>query len=179
MIHRWLVIRLDAPLMAFGGVAIDQVGPTRDFPAASMLTGLLANAIGLSWADRAAHQALQDRLVFGARHERGSGAAGALTDGQNAKLSKTDQGWTTFGVPEGRRGSSHDAPHRRARDYLTDTVVRVVLRLDPAGPEPTLEVLAEALDPPPPPPVIRRQPRPPAPRPRCPAGQSRVCPPAA
>jgi len=158
VIHRWLVIRLDAPLMAFGGVAIDQVGPTRDFPAASMLTGLLANAIGLSWADRAAHQALQDRLVFGARHERGSGAAGALTDGQNAKLSKTDQGWTTFGVPEGRRGSSHDAPHRRARDYLTDTVVRVVLRLDPAGPEPTLEVLAEALDRPARPLFIGRKP---------------------
>ena len=44
--HRWLVLRLEAPLLAFGGVAIDQVGVTRDYPAASMLTGLLASALG-------------------------------------------------------------------------------------------------------------------------------------
>ena len=158
MNHRWLVIRLEAPLMAFGGVAIDQVGPTRDFPAASMLTGLFANALGLSWSDRAAHQALQDRLVFGARHEREPRAAGVLTDSQNAQLAKTDQRWTTFGVPEGRRGSSHDAPHRRARDFLVDAVVRVVLRLDRPRAEPTLKVLADALDRPARPLFIGRKP---------------------
>lgn len=76
MIHRWLVVRLEAPLMAFGGVAVDQVGPTRDFPSASMLTGLFANALGLHWSDRTAHQALQDRLIFGARREREPDAAG-------------------------------------------------------------------------------------------------------
>ena len=70
MSQRWLVIRLQAPLMAFGGVAVDQVGPTRDFPATSMLTGLFANALGLHWSDRMAHQALQDRLIFAARRER-------------------------------------------------------------------------------------------------------------
>ena len=42
----WLVLHLEAPLLAFGGVAIDQIGIIRDFPAASMLTGLLANALG-------------------------------------------------------------------------------------------------------------------------------------
>ena len=47
--HAWLKLDLAGPLMAFGGVAIDQVGPVRDFPAASMLTGLFANALGLEW----------------------------------------------------------------------------------------------------------------------------------
>ncbi len=158
MSHKWLVIRLEAPLMAFGGVAVDQVGPTRDFPAASMLTGLFANALGLHWSDRSAHQALQDRLIFAARHERKPDTAGVVTDMQNAHLNKTDKGWTTFGTPEGRGGASYNAPHRRTRGYLADQAVRVVLRFDPAEPAPTLETLAKALDRPARPLFIGRKP---------------------
>ncbi len=146
MSHKWLVVRLEAPLMAFGGVAVDQEGPTRDFPAASMLTGLTANAIGLHWSDRAAHQALQDRLIFAVRREREPRAADVVTDVQNVQLNKADKGWTTFGVPEGRDGASYSAPHRRTRHYLADQAVRVVLRFHPANLHPTLEALAEALD---------------------------------
>lgn len=143
MTRAWLVLRFEAPLIAFGGVAIDQVGPVRDFPAASMLTGLIGNALGWHWSDRAAHQALQDRLVFAVRRED-EGAL--LTDSQNARLNKADKGWTTRGVPEGRAGASYDAPHRRSRDFHADLRVRVVLRLDPAGEAPTLDTLADALD---------------------------------
>ena len=143
MSRRWLVLQFDAPLMAFGGVAIDQVGPVRDFPAASMLTGLLGNALGLHWSDGAAHQAIQDRLIFAARRER-EGAM--LTDAQNAQLAKIDKGWTTRGVPEGRAGASYGAPHRRRRDYHADLSLRVVLRFDPMEASPTLEAAAAALD---------------------------------
>ena len=110
MTHRWLVLQFDAPLMAFGGVVIDQVGPVRDFPATSMLTGLIGNALGWHWSDSTVHQSIQDRLIFAARRERESVL---LTDTQNAQLEKTDKGWTTRGVPEGRDGASYDAPHRR------------------------------------------------------------------
>ena len=158
MSHRWLVVRLEAPLMAFGGVAVDQVGPTRDFPSASMLTGLFANALGLHWSDRAVHQALQNRLIFGARREREPDAAGIVTDTQNAHLNKADKGWTTFGAPEGRAGATYDAPHRRTRDYLADQTVRVVTRLDRADESPTLERLADALDRPTRPLFIGRKP---------------------
>lgn len=140
---RWLHLRLCAPLMSFGGVAVDQVGPTRDFPAASALTGLFGNALGWHWSDRAAHQALQDRLVFGAIIAR---QGRVVTDMQNAKLEKNDRGWTTRGAPEGRAGATYDAPHRRRRDYLADHDCRVVLRLDPADDAPTLDRLAEALN---------------------------------
>ena len=140
---RWLVLRLEAPLMAFGGVAIDQVGPVRDFPAASMLTGLIGNALGWHWSDSAAHQEIQNRLVFAARRER---EGVLLTDTQNAQLARTDKGWTTRGAPEGRGGASYDAPHRRLRDYHADLSVRIVLRLVPTEGTPTLEDLAEALD---------------------------------
>lgn len=143
MTERWLVLRFDAPLMAFGGVAIDHVGPVRDFPAASMLTGLAANALGWSWSNGAAHRGFQDRLVFAARRE----VEGALlTDTQNAQLGKTDKGWTTRGAPEGRAGASYDAPHRRLRDYHADCSVRLVMRLDPADDSPTLDDLSEAFD---------------------------------
>lgn len=158
MSHKWLVIRLEAPLMAFGGVAVDQENPTRDFPSASMLTGLAANAFGWRWSDRAAHQALQDRLIFAARREREPVASGIIMDVQNVQLRKNDRGWTTFGTPEGRDGASYDAPHRRVRRYLADQAVRVVLRFDPAGIAPTLDELAAALDHPARPLFIGRKP---------------------
>lgn len=129
--------------MAFGGVAVDQVGPTRDFPAASMLTGMIGNALGWRWSDRTLHRSLQDRLVFAVRLDR---EGERLTDIQNAQLSRSDRVWTTDGAPEGREGDSYRAPHRRYRDYLTDASVRVVLRLEPVDETPTLDELAVAFD---------------------------------
>ncbi|HRW15311.1 MAG: type I-E CRISPR-associated protein Cas5/CasD [Rhodobacteraceae bacterium] len=142
MTHRWLHLRLAAPLVAFGGVAIDHVGPTRDFPSASALTGIFANALGWRREDRAAHQALQDRMVFGTLNPR---PGRVLTDNQNARLEARDRGWTTWGRPEGRAGATYDSPHRRRRDYLADHDCRVVLRLV-SGDGPTLDALAEALE---------------------------------
>ncbi|ODN67682.1 type I-E CRISPR-associated protein Cas5/CasD [Methylobrevis pamukkalensis] len=143
MTHRWLHLRLAAPLVAFGDVAIDHVGPTRDFPAASALTGLLANALGLRREETSAHQALQDRLVFGAMVIR---PGRLLTDIQNAKLEKKDCGWTTWGQPDVRTGDTYDSPHRRRRDYLADHDCRVVLRLHDLPEGPDLDRLAEVLD---------------------------------
>ena len=143
--HSWLILRLEAPLLAFGGVTIDQVGVTRDFPAASMLTGLLANALGYRRSDWESHQALQDRLVFAARHDR-ENPGSPLTDAQNAQLASTDRGWTTWGTPEGRDGASYGAPHRRRRDYHADACVTVSLRLEPALREPDLAQLSASID---------------------------------
>lgn len=140
--RRWLILRLDAPLIAFGGVAIDHVGVIRDFPARSMLAGLFANALGYRRTEWDRHQALQDRLVFAVRIDH---TGGILTDTQNARLEKNDRGWTTRGIVEGRDGASYGAPHRRKRDYHMDSTVTVVLRLDPAEQEPSLDRLAEAL----------------------------------
>ena len=138
---RWLKLDIAAPMMAFGGVAIDHVGPTRNFPAASLLVGLFGNALGWHWRDRPAHQDLQDRLVFASAL---IAEGRVLTDTQNAKLEKNDRGWTTWGAPEGRDGASYDAPHRRRRDYLCDAEVLAVCRLSP-GAAPDTEALAAAL----------------------------------
>ncbi|MCE2523979.1 MAG: type I-E CRISPR-associated protein Cas5/CasD [Rhodobacteraceae bacterium] len=142
MSHIWLTLQLEAPLMSFGGEAIDQLGPTQDYPAVSMLTGLLANALGWHWNDRDALQRLQDRLIFASACLR---PGEKLTDSQNAQLSKSDRAWTTHGIPEGRAGASYAAPHRRRRDYLQDGALLVVLRLEPKDEVPSLDSVETAL----------------------------------
>ena len=146
--------------MAFGGEMIDNLGVICWFPAASMLTGLLANALGWRRTQREQHQQLQDRLVFAVRIDREPAGGVRLQDFQTAQLGANDRGWTTRGAPEGRAGSpnTYVAPHLRYRDYFADMLVTVALRLEPPGDAPTLDDLAHALDEPARPIFIGRKP---------------------
>ena len=157
---RHLVLNLEAPLMAFGGETIDNYGVIRWFPAASMLTGLFANALGWRRVERARHQRLQDRLVFAARIDREPASGVRLRDFQTAQLNKNDRGWTTRGQPEGRDGGvrTYDAPHLRYRDHFADMRVTVALRLRSEDEDPTLDDLAAALQEPARPLFIGRKP---------------------
>ncbi|MGA7801459.1 MAG: type I-E CRISPR-associated protein Cas5/CasD [Gammaproteobacteria bacterium] len=161
---RHLLLRLEAPLLAFGGETIDNFGVIRDFPALSMLTGLLANALGWRREEDERHNQLQQRLVMGARIER---MGERVTDYQTALLYEKDQCWTSRGLPEGRASSpSYSAqPNgrkaltwQRYRDYHADPAVLVALRLEPSEGSPTLHDLAEALDRPARPLFIGRKP---------------------
>ncbi|MBK1709765.1 type I-E CRISPR-associated protein Cas5/CasD [Marichromatium gracile] len=154
---RHLLLRLEAPLMAFGGETIDNFGVIRDFPALSMITGLLANALGWRREDTARHDRLQERLVMGARIER---QGIRLQDNQNARLGAKDVGWTTWGVPEERAGGAgtYESPHRRFRDYHASQSLLVAMRLEPSDEPPTLDGLAAALDHPARPLFIGRKP---------------------
>lgn len=140
-----LLMRLRAPLIAFGGETIDNHGVIRDFPALSMVTGLLANALGWDRGDDAQHNRLQERLVMGARLDADGER---LVDFQTAQLQGDDKGWTTRGVPEGRAGGAgtYAGPHLRYRHYHADMNVLVALRLHTADESPTLAELAVALD---------------------------------
>ena len=157
---RHLILNLESPLMSFGGETIDNYGVIRWFPAASMLTGLFANALGWRRVERARHQSLQERLVFAARIDREPAGGVRLTDFQTAQLNKDDKGWTTRGHPEGRAGgpNTYDAPHLRYRDYFADMRVTVALRLDLEDKSPTLDELANALQQPARPLFIGRKP---------------------
>jgi len=163
--RRWLILRLEAPLVSYGAVAIDNYGVTWDFPALSMLTGMFANALGYDRTEPEAHQALQDRLVFASRRDD-EPYHGVLRDVQNVNMEKSDKGWTTRGKPEGRDGGSYGGPHRRFRDYHPDSVVTVVVTLRPPAPkdrpasrpDPSLDDLAEALNRPERPLFIGRKP---------------------
>lgn len=158
-----LLLRLEAPLMAFGTVAVDRHRPVQAWPATSMLTGLLANALGWTQQQPDLHDALQARLRWAARIDR---PGEPLNDFQTAQLSQSDKGWTTRGQVESRDGGadSYKSPHLRSRDYRADASVLVALRLDPADQAPTLEHLAHALDHPARPLFIGRKGCPPATR---------------
>ena len=157
---RHLIINLEAPLMAFGGETIDNLGVIRPFPAVSMLTGLFANALGWRRVERQRHQDLQDRIVMAARIDREPAGGVRMTDFQTAQLAANDRGWTTRGAPEGRAGGANTylAPHLRYRDYYADMGVTVALRLEPAEDAPDLDQLAQALQEPARPLFIGRKP---------------------
>lgn len=154
---RHLVLVLDAPLVAFGGETIDNLGVIRDFPALSMITGLFANALGWDRSEAGRHDRLQQRLKLGSvlRHP-----GRRLRDFQTAQLDGNDRGWTTRGVPEARAGGAgtYLGPHLRYRDYHADRITQVVVRLDPADEAPTLDEVALALDRPKRPLFIGRKP---------------------
>ena len=139
---RHLILRFEAPLMSFGEERIDHIGPTGRFPAASMLTGLIANALGWSRTDGEALHGLQSRLRYAARLDT---EGRRVVDYQTAQLGAGDKGWTTRGVPDERGGGTYDAPHIRRRTYLADAVATVALRLDSSQAAPSPDEVAEAL----------------------------------
>jgi len=147
-----LLIRLQAPLIAFGGETIDNYGVIRDFPSLSMVTGLMANALGWDRGDDILHNCLQERMVMGTRLDADGER---LVDYQTALIYEDDAGWTTHGKAEGRKKSPSYSPMpdgrrgltlQRYRHYHADMNVLVVLRLKSADESPTLEELAAALD---------------------------------
>lgn len=144
---RAILLRFDAPLMSFGSVVIDQHNKTDALPYRAMLTGLIANAMGLSRHDEATLASLQSRIRYAARRDR---RGSTIVDFQTVDFSQSymasNLGWTTRGRLEERKGGgASDGTHIRYRHYLADAIVTVALTLDPAEEEPSLSTISEAL----------------------------------
>lgn len=140
-----LLLRLDAPLMSFGAVVVDQNHPVWRFPGVAMLTGLLGNALGWDHRDTDRLQSLQDRLRFAARWDA---EPELLTDYQTVDLGQDfmiGTGWTTRGRREDRgKGAATTGTHIRYRDHWANGVATIALALDGEG-DPTLAALEQAL----------------------------------
>lgn len=155
-----LILRFDAPLMSFGGAAVDSRGVIRRFPARSMITGLLANALGWQRTEAEAHQRLQARVRFATRLD----VPGVkLRDYQTVDLGQPHMlakavGWTTWGRIEPRGGASGEDTHIRERDYWADAVYTLALTVAPADEAPTLDAIEAALQRPARPLCIGRKP---------------------
>jgi CRISPR system Cascade subunit CasD len=130
-----LVLRFDAPLVSFGAPAVDQNGMVQAFPALSMLTGLVANALGWAHSESQKLDELQERLRFAARLDR---LGEPLLDYQTVDLGRDCMrpevsGWTTRGRLALRAGKSADVTHQRYRHYRADSLSTVVLTLVGVG----------------------------------------------
>ncbi|MGI2325515.1 MULTISPECIES: type I-E CRISPR-associated protein Cas5/CasD [unclassified Methylococcus] len=141
-----LLLRFDAPLMSFGGVMVDQHGPTERFPGLSMLAGLLGNAMGYRHGDADALEALQARIEYAARWDV---EPEALLDYHTVDLGQEkmrEPGWTTRGEPEHRAGGPAAAfgTHQRYRHYWANGVMTLAVTLKDAG-TPNLDELAAAI----------------------------------
>lgn len=141
-----LLLRFDGPLISFGAPAVDQHGVVQAFPALSMITGLLANALGWDRREVARLQTLQERIRYAARIDR---EGEPLLDYQTVDLGQDwmvpeKAGWTTRGVVARREGASGDGTHQRYRHYRADSLHTVAVALDGDGP-PEILSIAEAL----------------------------------
>lgn len=142
-----LLIRLDAPLFSFGGPIIDNFGVIQEWPSLSMMTGLLANALGYDHSDADLLSGLQQRIRYAVRCDKNGGV---LIDFQTVDLGQKhmmDTGWTTWGKAEVRGGGTAKAgTHIRLRHYFVDSIFTVALTLSDADMDPTLIRIENALN---------------------------------
>jgi len=141
-----VIIQFDAPLMSFGAPIVDNRGEIQPFPALSMLTGLVGNALGFEHGEFDRLQRLQQRLRHASREDR---RGQKIRDYQTVDLGQDfmddSRAWTTDGALEERAGASGGGIHIRLRDYWADAVHTVALTLEPADDGPELDELADAL----------------------------------
>ena len=142
-----LILRFDAPLMSFGAPIVDQQGDINPYPALSMMTGLLGNALGVDHSESDRLERLQERLCYASRQDR---CGRRIEDYQTVDLSKPymddDRAWTTRDTLEKRKGgSASSGTHIRHRDYWADAVHTVALTLEPPDESPTIGEVSTAL----------------------------------
>lgn len=142
-----LILTLQAPLMSFGAPMIDHYGVIQPYPASSLLTGMMANALGWLHHETDKLNRLQQRMQYACREDR---AGSKVRDYQTANLGQEfmldTHAWTTRGKTEERKGgAASKGTHIRLRDYFADARYTVVLTLAPESENPTIEALAEAL----------------------------------
>lgn len=122
-------LTFDAPLMSFGGPAVDQVGNTFQFPPKSMLTGLLGAALGYDRSEHRKLQQLQNGFTYGVREDR---PGERIEDYQTVDL-KTP--WMTGVWKEGRYRTGSEVRETKKRreilnkQYMADAIYTVVLDL--------------------------------------------------
>lgn len=143
---RFLLMRLEAPLMSFGGPMVDNIGRTRRFPGQAQIAGLLGNALGWCHHQTPRLDALQRRLRIAAALDR---PGELLRDFHTVDLGQphlVGTGWTTRGAVEKRAGASSEETHIRHRWYLADARLLLAVALAPEDVAPTVDDLASALD---------------------------------
>jgi CRISPR system Cascade subunit CasD len=141
-----LLLRFNAPMMSFGAPIVDSRGVIQPYPALSMMTGMLANALGYDHSEFNRLEGLQHRLQYASRQDR---RGEKMQDFQTVDFSQDhldeSRAWTTRGTVEGRSTRLQKQTHIRRRDYWVDAVHTVAVTLDGREGSPTIDDLADAV----------------------------------
>ena len=134
------ILRLEAPMMSFGAPIVSEEGLIQPFPALSMMTGLLANALGYDHSEAKKHERLQQALSYAVREDV---PGEKIVDYQTVDLgsdhmfahekssNEKSVAWTTWGHLDQRAGG--DASKETAirnREYWADAQYTVALHAD-------------------------------------------------
>lgn len=134
------ILRLEAPMMSFGAPIVSEEGLIQPFPALSMMTGLLANALGYDHSEAKKHERLQQALSYAVREDV---PGEKIVDYQTVDLgsdhmfahekssNEKSVAWTTWGHLDQRAGgdASKDTAIRN-REYWADAQYTVALHAD-------------------------------------------------
>jgi len=141
------ILRFDAPMMSFGAPIVSEEGRIQPYPALSMMTGLLANALGYDRSEAEKHERLQQALSYAVREDV---PGEKIVDYQTADLGqphlqakgKRDSvAWTTWGHLDQRGSGNTDTTNIRHREYWADAQYTVALHVNGMSSETIKEVL--------------------------------------
>jgi CRISPR system Cascade subunit CasD len=139
---RFLILRLDGPMQAWGTHTYEDYRPSNQFPTRSGLLGLIGACLGLDRQDRPALEQLAQSLEFTVRVDRQVNRFGneAPRDKHTLKLSDFHT------VLDARKvdGTVNKNPVVSRRDYLYDAAFTVAIMEKP-GADYSLECIIQAL----------------------------------
>ncbi len=132
------ILRFEAPMMSFGAPIVSEEGVIQPYPALSMMTGLLANALGYDRREAKRHERLQRAISYAVREDV---PGEKIVDYQTVDLGsdhmmaygrkKDSVAWTTWGTLDQRAGSSSSrGTAERNREYWADAQYAIALHVD-------------------------------------------------
>lgn len=131
------ILRFEAPMMSFGAPIVSEEGLIQPFPALSMMTGLLANALGYDRREAEKHERLQQAISYAVREDV---PGEKIVDYQTVDLgsphmkatsNRDSVAWTTWGHLDNRKGSSASkGTAERNREYWANSQYTIALHVD-------------------------------------------------
>lgn len=123
-------------MMSFGAPIVSEEGRIQPYPALSMMTGMLANALGFERSEVERHERLQEALSYAVREDvpgekvEDYQTADLGLPHMQAKGKKESVAWTTWGYLDQRGSGNTDTTNIRNREYWADAQYTVSLHVD-------------------------------------------------
>lgn len=140
---RYLILRLEGPMQAWGTHTFEDFRPSNLFPTRSGLLGLLGACLGIDRRDHAGLELLAASVEFTVRADRAVLRSNAEKPMPKAAVKLPDY-HTVYEARRANRPPKQGETIQSWREYLFDAAFTVVIGAKPAAPV-TLEAIDEAL----------------------------------